>query len=255
LVRQEIAMIRKTAAALAAALLVSAAGAAMAQAPSAAITAAVADSGRPDADKARDGARKPAETLAFAGVKPGDKVAELIPGGGYYTRLLAKAVGPSGKVYAIVPPAMAARPGALDGLNAIAAANPNVQVVTADPTSFTLPEKVDLVWTSENYHDLHNGPNADIQAFNKAVLDALKPGGTFYVEDHNAKAGSPADVTSKLHRIESATAKRELQAAGFRLDAEGSFLKNPQDPGDVPVRENSVAGKTDKFALRLKKPA
>jgi predicted methyltransferase len=76
----------------------------------------------------------------------------------------------------------------------------------------------------------------------------------FFVEDHNAKAGSPADVTSTLHRIEVATAKREILAAGFKLEAESDVLKNPSDPGDVPVREGAVAGHTDKFVLKFRKP-
>src|SRR5690606_9840904 len=123
-----------------------------------AIAAAVADADRPDADKARDEARKPAEIVAFAGVKPGDKVAEFLPGGGYYTRILARAVGPDGHVYALVPAGLAQRPGGLDALNALAAHYGNVTVVATDLTNFTLPEPVDLAWTTENYHDMHNGP-------------------------------------------------------------------------------------------------
>src|SRR6187200_913751 len=104
--------------------------AALAQSPvPQAIAAAVADSGRPEADKARDGARKPAEIVAFAGVRTGDKVAEFLPGGGYYTRILAKAVGPQGHVYVLVPAGFAQRPGGLEGLNALAAQYGNVTVV------------------------------------------------------------------------------------------------------------------------------
>ncbi len=112
---------------------------ALAQSVPPAIAAAVADSARPDPDKARDAHRKPAETLAVAGVKPGLVVAELAPGRGYYTRILAKAVGPSGKVYAIATTAQAARPGALDALNALAAAYPNITVVTVDYPTMMLP--------------------------------------------------------------------------------------------------------------------
>jgi predicted methyltransferase len=207
-----------------------------------AITAAVANPARPDADRARDVNRKPAEVVAFAGIKPGDKVADLLPGGGYYTRIFAATVGAKGKVYAVTTLGAAARPGGLDTINAVAAANPNVTVISVDMTKFAAPEPLDVVWTSENYHDLHNGPTADIAAFNKAVFAALKPGGVFFVEDHNAKAGSAADVTSTLHRIEVATAKREILAAGFKLEAESDVLKNPADAGDLPVREGSVQG-------------
>ena len=168
---------------------------AFAQSVSPAIAAAVADASRPDADKERDAARKPAETVAFAGVKPGMTVAELGPGRGYYTRILAKAVGPKGKVYAVLTTAQAARPGVLDGLNALAASNPNIQVVTVEFATMTLPEKADLFWTTENYHDFHNGPTADIAGLNKAVFNNLKPGGIFYVEDHSAAPGAGLEAT------------------------------------------------------------
>jgi len=219
-----------------------------------AVTAAVANPARPDTDRARDVNRKPAEVVAFAGIKPGDKVADLLPGGGYYTRIFAATVGETGKVYAVTTLTTAARPGGLDAINAVATANPNVAVLSVDMTKFAAPEPLDVVWTSENYHDLHNGPTADIAAFNKAVFAALKPGGVFFVEDHNAKAGSPADVTSTLHRIEVAAAKREILAAGFKLEAESEVLKNPADTGDLPVREGSVQGHTDKFVLKFRKP-
>src|ERR1043166_2718609 len=120
---------------------------ALAQSAPPTIAAAVADPARPDTDKERDANRKPAETLAFAGVKPGMVVGELGPGRGYYTRLLAKAVGPTGKVYAIATTAQAARPGGLDALNALAAAYPNIKIVTVDYPTMMLPEKADLFWT------------------------------------------------------------------------------------------------------------
>src|SRR5689334_9381974 len=118
---------------IAAALLI--AGAAQqseARPPSAAILAAVADPGRPPEDVARDPARKPAQMVAFAGVRPGDRIVELIPGGGYYTRILARAVGPRGRVYAVVSPGFAQRPGALDRLRTSLAAYPNVEIVVSD---------------------------------------------------------------------------------------------------------------------------
>ena len=222
--------------------------------PSAAIVAAVADTARPDADKARDAARKPAETVDFAGVKPGDKVAEMIPGGGYYTRILAKTVGPQGHVYLLVPPFFAQRPGGLDGVNALAAAYPNVSVVLADLASFKLDEPVDLVWTTENYHDMHNGPAANPGGVNKAAFDALKPGGLYFVEDHNAAPGAGATVSSTLHRIEGAAAIAEVEASGFKLEATSDLLKNPEDAHDKPVFDTSIRGESDKFAARFRKP-
>jgi predicted methyltransferase len=219
----------------------------------AAIAAAVADAGRPEADKARDAARKPAEIVAFAGVKPGDKVAEFLPGGGYYTRILSKAVGPQGHVYALVPAGFAQRPGGLDALNALAAQLGNVTVVATDLTNFTLPEPVDLAWTSENYHDMHNGPTPSFAGVNEATFRALKPGGIYFVEDHAAVAGSGITATSTLHRIDPAAAIEEVSAAGFALDAQSDLLANPADPKTAGVRDPSVQGETEKFALRFRK--
>ena len=225
---------------------------ALAQSVSPAITAAVADTARPDADKERDATRKPAETLAFAGVKPGMVVAELAPGRGYYTRILAKAVGPTGKVYAIATTAQAARPGGLDALNALAAAYPNITVVTVDYPTMMLPGKADIFWTTENYHDFHNN-GGDIAALDKAVFTNLKPRGIFYVEDHNAASGAGLEATSKLHRMDEAIAKSELTAAGFKLNAESDLLHNPSDDR---ATKNSEAGHfvTDRFMLRMKRP-
>jgi predicted methyltransferase len=228
---------------------------AMAQdsAPGAAVTAAVADPARPAADTARDAARKPAQIVAFAGVKPGDTVAELLPGGGYYTRILAKTVGPQGHVYAVVPAAFAQRPGGLDSLNALAQQYGNVTVVAADLAALSLPAPVDLVWTTENYHDLHNGPTANVAAVNKAVFQALKPGGIYFVEDHSAAAGTGTSATQTLHRIDPAAVKEEAAAAGFTFDAESDLLANPDDPKTVGVRDAAVRGETVKFAFRFRK--
>lgn len=228
--------------------------AALAQSPvPQAIAAAVADSGRPEADKARDGARKPAEIVAFAGVRPGDKVAEFLPGGGYYTRILAKAVGPQGHVYLLVPAGFAQRPGGLDGLNALAAQYGNITVVATDLTNFTLPEPVDLAWTTENYHDMHNGPTPSFAGINEATFRALKPGGIYFVEDHSAAPGTGTTVTSTLHRIDPAAVIDEVTAAGFALDAQSDLLANPADPKTAGVRDPSVQGETEKFALRFRK--
>ena len=227
---------------------------AWAQTPSKAVSAAVADAQRPAADTARDAARKPAQIVAFAGVKAGDKVAELMPGGGYYTRILAKTVGPKGHIYALVPTGFANRPGGLDALNALAAQYGNVTVVPADLASFKLDTPVDVVWTTENYHDFHNGPTANIAGLNAAAFAALKPGGIYFIEDHAAAAGTGVTATSRLHRIDPAAVVSEAQAAGFKLDARSDLLANPADAHDKPVFDPSIRGETDKLALRFKKP-
>lgn len=226
---------------------------ALAQDSAAAIAAAVADSARPAADTARDAARKPAQAVAFAGVKPGDTVAELAPGGGYYTRILAKAVGPQGRVFAIVSPGQAARPGALDGLNALAAQYGNVTVVTTDYTAMELPAPADLVWTTENWHDFHNGPTANPAGIAASAFSVLKPGGLFFVEDHSAP-GTGTSATSTLHRIDPEAVKAIVTGAGFALDDEGDFMRNPADPHTAGAHDPSIRGETDKFTLRFKKP-
>ncbi len=220
-----------------------------------AVRAAVDDPARPQADKDRDAARKPAESVAFAGVKPGDKVVELMPGGGYFTRILSAVVGPKGHVYAVSPPPMGDR----DFGKAVKALaqDPHYSNVTAIGSAFTsisVPEPVDVVWTSDNYHDFHNGPNADMAAFNKAMLGLLKPGGTYVIIDHAAAAGAGTTATQTLHRIDPAAVKEEVTAAGFKFDKQGDFLHNPDDPHTAPVRDASVRGKTDQLAMKFTKP-
>jgi predicted methyltransferase len=218
-----------------------------------AVASAVADPARPADDIARDALRKPAEMLTFAQVKPGDKVAELAPGGGYYTRILARAVGPRGKVYAFVSKGFAAREGALDKMKAAMAPYPNVQIVIGDYTAMAFPEPVDLVWTSENYHDFHNGPTANVAALNQAAFAALKKGGRYYIEDH-AAPGTGITATSTLHRIDPAAAKTEVTAAGFRWEASSTALANKDDPHTAKVDDPAIRGHTDKFAMRFRKP-
>jgi len=238
--------------AAAAALLLS--SAAVNAAPPAYVSAAVADAGRPATDTERDVNRKPAETLTFAGVKPGMVVGEIMPGRGYYTRLLAKVVGDKGKVYAMLPQPFA-RPESVDGLKAIGT---NVVVQVNPGMAPAAPEKFDLLWTSENYHDFHMSrpgqPPADIVPFNKAAFDSLKPGGIFIVEDHALASGSgPAGIA--LHRIDPEQVKTEMAAAGFKLVGQSDVLKNPADTHTVEAHDASIRGKTDKFLLKFQKPA
>ena len=219
------------------------------EAGGATIASAVADPMRPAEDVARDVNRKPAEIVAFAGVEPGDVVAEIAPGGGYYTRILARAVGPEGKVYALVPPFFANRPGGLDAINALAAQYGNVEVVVADYANLSLPEPVDLIWTTENYHDLANN---DVAPINASMFRALKPGGIYFIEDHAAAPGTGTSVTSTLHRIEPEAVRQQVTQAGFVLEEESDLLRNPDDPHDVNPGE--LDGRSDRFALRFRKP-
>lgn len=233
-------------------------GAAMA-APPAYVTAAVADKGRPEADTKRDVNRKPAEMLEFAGVKPGMVVVDLIPGGGYFTRIFSKAVGPKGVVYAVGgPPRPATDPAKPPPTPAqdVIAADPNYANVKSVHVAFaalTIPAKADVVWTSQNYHDLHNVPNLDMAVFDKAVYDALKPGGEFIVLDHVANPGDPK-VTSTLHRIDPAVVKQEVTAAGFKFESESTVLKNPADDHTKGIRDGFSQGQTDQFIYKFRKP-
>jgi predicted methyltransferase len=223
------------------------------------LSAAIANPARPEANRKVDTARKPGELLAFAGLKPGDKVLELVPGGGYFTRIFSNAVGAQGHVYALVTAEeMKAKATAADAVKAIAAdaAFPHVTVLVEPISNFTVPEAVDLVWTSQNYHDFHDksfGP-ADMASFNKSVFAALKPGGIFMVVDHAAAAGAGTKDTETLHRIEPAAARAEIEAAGFVLAAQSDMLRNPDDDHSKRVFDPAIRGQTDKFVFKFRKP-
>jgi predicted methyltransferase len=218
------------------------------------ISAAVADGARPAEDRQRDAERKPAETLAFAGVKPGETVIEIAPGKGYYTRLLSAVVGGKGKLYAVTsPPKPDAPPPAVQAI----AADPhygNVSVSLQRVADLKLPQGADLVWTSLNYHDFHNIPDVEVATINRAVFAALKSGGTYLVLDHAAEAGSGTRDTNTLHRIDEDTVKQEVTAAGFKLVGEGEALRNKSDPHTAKVFDPEIRGHTDQFMLKFKKP-
>jgi predicted methyltransferase len=224
------------------------------------ITAAVADSGRPAEDKQRDADRKPAETVQFAGIKPGATVVELIPGRGYFTRIFSKVVGPKGHVYALSPPrrptAAADAPDPAAATTALASdpAYSNIVVQVAPLAAITVSEPADVVFTAQNYHDVHNVPNIDIAAFNKSVFDALKPGGVYIVLDHAAAAGSGGRDTSTLHRIDPEAVKSEVLAAGFVFAGESKVLANAQDDHSAKVFDPAIRGKTDQFIFKFRKP-
>jgi predicted methyltransferase len=208
----------------------------------------------PSAPPPLDPAWKVPEVIAFIGVKPGDKVADIV--GGRLTASLAKAVGPSGKVYAVeTAEVVKDHPTIMDRMKALAEQSPNV-VVSADPVATPLPSGLDAVFIRQNYHDLYDkfmGP-ADVPAFNKAVFAALKPGGVYVVLDHVAAAGSGIGATETLHRIDPARVKADVLAAGFKLDAESSILANTSDDHTKNVFDPSVRGHTDQFLYRFKKP-
>ncbi len=260
-----------------------------------AVTQAVNDPGRPPADMARDADRKPAEVMAFSRIKAGDKVVDLVPGNGYYSRILSKLVGPKGHVYMLVP-LNAGAPGqarlqqqkliaegknghlpvddalAIQNITAYANTETLWETLTVYDGLFSIPEQVDAVWTSDNYHDLHNdrfvgsqldftpddparaGDHLDVATYDKHVYDALKNGGTFFVVDHAAAKGAGFTQTNALHRADEDAVKAEILSAGFVLDGESHALANPADDRSKNIRDESLRGRTDQFILRFKKP-
>lgn len=218
------------------------------------IADAVADKARPAADTERDANRKPAETLDFAGIKPGDAVVELAPGKGYYTRLLSAVVGPKGSVTTV------------SSIPKPDAPPPPVKAIAEDPhyanvhptyqklAELKLPPGTDVVWTTQNYHDFHNIPDVSVATLNKTVFEALKPGGSYFVLDHSAEAGSGTRDTNTTHRIDEETVKQEMKAAGFELAGESDILRNKDDPRTGKVFEAPIQGHTDQFVLKFRKP-
>jgi predicted methyltransferase len=221
--------------------------------PAADFSQIVAAPDRSDADRKNDQRRRPVELYGFTGARPGMKVLDMGAGGGYSTELLARAVAPGGVVYSQAPAGMF--PGAIKAYEARAKSPAMKNAVRAErPFEDPLPPGVgglDLVTFFFFYHDtVHLG--VDRARMNRALYDALKPGGVLVVADHSARAGEGAGVTKSLHRIEESVVRRELEAAGFRFVASGDFLRNPADPRDTPVSKNTVPN--DEFVLKFVKP-
>lgn len=217
------------------------------------IQAAVENPARPAEDRARDEARKPAEMLEFAHIRPGQTVIDFMPGSGYFTRLFAAAVGPNGRVYAFVPTEVASHVKKMPANGATDPAMPNVTYLVAPVMQFGAPRPVDLVWTSQNYHDLHDpfmGP-ANMEKFNAEVYMALVPGGRYVIEDHAAAPGSGVSATNTLHRIDPAVVKHEVMGAGFIYEGQSKVLRNPADNHTLKVFDPAIRGHTDQFVYKF----
>jgi predicted methyltransferase len=264
---------------LAAAFALALAGCASTPAPltTAQIDAIVASPDRSDFDRINDRRRKPEQMLAFIGVRPGMVALDLVAAGGYTTELLARAAGPEGRVYgqgaprvsrppppqpegAAVPPPAAPPPAAAGSRPTLAtrAQNPkagNIVAVTR-PFEDPVPPEVaaaglDLVTLMFNYHDLgHMGVDRD--RMNRAVFAALKPGGAYVIADHSGRPGTGISEAGTLHRVEEAFVRQEVERAGFRVAAEGNFLRNPADPRDRNTPDPPMP--KDEFVLRFVKP-
>ncbi len=214
---------------------------------------AVADPRRPAEEVARDAARHPAEMLAFAQVAPGDKVADIRPGAGYFTRLFADVVGPSGRVYAFVPNRTMERENA--GADALAAAYPNVTRVNGLLDAMRFAEPLDVIFMSQEYHDFHIPRfETDVARMNAAAFAALKPGGRYVIIDHQAAPGVGVTAVETLHRIEGDYLRREVEAAGFVFEGQSTAVANPADDHSLNVFDAAIRGKTDQFVYRFRKP-
>jgi predicted methyltransferase len=221
---------------------------------------ALADPRRNGQREAADGRRKPGPLIALAGIRPGDKVLDLIPGSGDWTRIFSKIVGPEGKVYAVWPQSYARfAMGNVADMKKLSADGYYGNIVTqVQPSAvLTAPEPLDVVWTSQNYHDYpdeYMGKDADPAALNAAVFKLLKPGGVFMIIDHMAKPGRGLADTEELHRIDPAIVREQAEAAGFQFAGESKVLENPRDPLDIPVFDKSIRGHTSQFAYKFVKP-
>lgn len=222
-------------------------------ATSAHIVAAVADPRRPEADTTRDALRHPAEVMAFAGVQPGWRIADIGPGGGYYSRLFAVAVGDTGRVYGVDRAGTAERP---RPMAAIAPTYANITHLTDGYQNWTISEPLDAIFISQIYHDFYlPALSIDVPALNQKMFAALRPGGVLVIIDHAAADGSPISVTDSLHRIDRGQVIRDMEAAGFVLQEESDILRNPADNRSERVFESDIRGRTDQFALRFVRPA
>jgi predicted methyltransferase len=216
------------------------------------IAAIVASPDRSEADRTNDIRRKPAEMLAFVGVREGMTALDISAAGGYTTELIARAVGPKGRVYG--------QTRAPDPRQRLAERmkNPAVGNIVPVVRPFESPappelasNSFDLVTLMFNYHDF-GFMGVDRAQMNRAVFAALKPGGLYIVADHSGRPGTGISESKTLHRIEEAFLRKEVEAAGFQLVAEGGFLRNPNDPRDRETPEPPQP--KDEFVLKFRKP-
>ena len=216
--------------------------------------AIVAAPDRSDADRQVDQRRQPAKMLAFAGVKPGMTILDMAASAGYSTELLARTAGPSGKVYAQDSADVIER--FVKDRFDTRAQKPAMKTVVHVVRNYDDPippdvANLDMITFFFFYHDITYMP-VDRAAMNRKMFAALKPGGFLVIADHSAKRGDGTNVAKTLHRIEESTLKQEIEAAGFKLVAEGDFLHHPEDPRDIPVFKAPVP--IDEFVLKYQKP-
>jgi predicted methyltransferase len=225
------------------------------------IATAVASADRPADQVKLDESRRPAEVLAFEGLKRGDLALDLFTGGGYYAEIMAKAVGPAGGVLAWEP-ANFMNDKSRQAFADMKQRALNLGVMVSPMTALSLPANAfDFVMLHLNYHDLYwesakyGFPRMDPAAFLAIVYQSVKPGGTVAVIDHVATPGGDTrEVVDKLHRIDPATLRADFQRAGFVLDGESNVLRNPADDHSKLVFDPAIRGKTDRVVYRFRRP-
>ncbi|AQR74969.1 class I SAM-dependent methyltransferase [Sphingomonas sp. LM7] len=201
------------------------------------------------------------ELTAFARVEVGATVIDVYPGEGDWTRLFSDVVGPEGRVYSFVPAEVAHFKNDPVGLIQALANEPgraNVKAVSADMVAMPeVTQSADVVWVHLFYHDLHTAliqaKGATAAEFNRVVYALLRPGGYYVIVDHAAAAGTGTSDTPVLHRIDPASVREEVEAAGFALDAESTLLADPDDAHTIKVFDPAIKGATDRFAYRFVK--
>ena len=205
---------------------------------------------------------KISELIQFARIEAGSTVIDVYPGDGDWTRLFSDVVGAEGRVYSFVPAEVAHfKNDPVGRMRTLAkeTGRENVQVVSANLVAMLeVTQPADVLWLHLFYHDLHTAliraKGATAADFNRAVYEGLKPGGRYVVVDHAAAAGVGTSDTQSLHRIDPASVRKEVEAAGFVLDAESTMLTNKDDPHSIKVFDPSIKGQTDRFAYRFVKP-
>jgi predicted methyltransferase len=218
------------------------------------IVAALASSARSADDRSNDESRKPAAFLEFLGLQPGDVVAEINAGSGYYARIYPNLVGEEGHVYVTNARfVLELFDGIQERLAKILLSFSNVTLSTQDDNYLSVPRPLDVAILNNIYHDLH-WQELDLSLWNRSIYDSLRPGGHYIVADHAAAAGSGNRDAAELHRIDPAFVKREVLSASFELVEESALFRNPADDHSLMIIRPEIRGQTDRFLFRFRKP-
>jgi predicted methyltransferase len=222
---------------------------------------AVASTGRTDADRERDAGRKPAAVLEFFAIEPGMTVLDMFSGGGYYTEMLSSVVGAEGKVVAHSNQAYAQFVADESNARYVDGRLTNVEILMAENNELELPANTfDATMLMLSYHDIYyasaedDWPKIDGPKLLAEFFSGLKSGGILAVVDHSAAAGSPPETGGTLHRIDPSIVTAEIEAAGFILDGKSDVLRNMDDDHSLPVFDEQIRGKTDRFVMKFRKP-